>query len=316
MANYLGRGAYLGVAEEVTWGTAVARARWTRVSSVGLKRTVTKQVVPHLHGPSAGNAGQQHFTLTTDRVAGSVSFPVSVDDYVFSTFLKHAFGAVSTSGTGPYTHAITPAESLPVGLTLEEGRGTQHAQVIEGCQITRLTIAGQVGGGPITCTADFIGETTGGATTVGSPTFTTPVWLEPRHTGQLTWNSVAYDFKSFEVIIDNHLEEVEKIQSANAAGIERGQPTEFLVRITRVRTSNALQDAYEARTQAGGSFAITNGTKSITFTLYNAIIDEYSGPDAVSNFGQLEESITFRCFADSTDEAIEVSLVNANSAVY
>lgn len=47
---------------------------------------------------------------------------VKIAPTAIGTLLKHAIGAVATTGTGPYTHTYT-AGDLPVGLVLERDRG-------------------------------------------------------------------------------------------------------------------------------------------------------------------------------------------------
>jgi hypothetical protein len=58
-----------------------------------------------------------------------------------TTLFKHALGSVSTTGSNPYTHVISGASSLPVGLQFEKGF-TDIAQyfLYKGCRINTLNM--------------------------------------------------------------------------------------------------------------------------------------------------------------------------------
>lgn len=60
--------------------------------------------------------------------------------------LKHAMGAISTTGTGPYTHTFTMAEEYPSpGFTFYSLVGDDWLQAYD-CFITSLSIRGESGG--------------------------------------------------------------------------------------------------------------------------------------------------------------------------
>lgn len=312
---YLGYGAYLGSGEESVYGTAVARDRWTRVNSVGIRRARTKQTVDDITSVGSTFPNVRHVFTASDRVSGSFVFNASYDSTFLQRQLYHAMGAVNTSGTGPYTHVYTTDLDLPAGQTLEQGAGNSYAEVFEGCKVNRLTLDVEPGR-LMTCSVDVIGETSGGPTTQGSPSqVANPVWINPVHGGQFTFNSVSYTIKRFQLTIDNKLSERDQIGSLETLEPARTARAEYTIQVVLERVSNALHTAYLNDTQADAQIVFQNipAAKSITFDLMNAMIMEYD-PPAVSQVGPLEESVTFRGFADSSDGGLQITLVNGNSA--
>ena len=312
---YLGRGAYAGSGVEVTWGTAVTRTRWEYVTGPGLKRTRSRAVVDHMHGPSFGpNVRHQH--LVSDRVAGSLAFRAHYGSTFLQRMLEAATGGTpaTTGSETPWTHAFTLAAALPA-LTIEQGSGTGHAEVFSGCRVNRLTLG--IGVGELmSVNADIIGKTSGGPVALGSPslpTVTMPAWMSHHHAGVLSWNSVNYTVKRAEFVIDNKLAEREGLGSLNAVQIDRSALAEVMVRVTLNRLNNNFHTAHFADTESDGSLTFTSGAHSLAFAFHNATIDEYDAP--ASSVGPIEESVTFRCFSDGTDEGLKFTLINGNETV-
>lgn len=313
---YQGRGAYIGAGEESTWGTAVALTRYARATNVGIRRNRTLQRVPHLVAAS-GSANAQHRFTASDRVSGGFGFLAAYNDHFFGMILKHALGGLATSGAGPYAHVFTPEAALPNGLTLKQGMGTGYSETFEGCQINRLTLS-VAANGIMACAVDVIGETSGGAAAVGTATYATigaDNWIQARQGGTLTWNSAAYRLKSLEVVIDNRLSERDQIGSLNSLEPVRSDLQMITVRCGLERLNDVLHTAYLASTEADdGTITFTgSGNESLVIDFHNAALVEYD-PPAVSSVGPLEESLTFECLSDGTNEGIEITLNNDNTA--
>jgi hypothetical protein len=320
MALYLGRESFVGFGEESTWGTAVSRTRWARVlpGGLGIRRDRPKIPVPDL-GTSGATYVPRQFFVERDRVSGTLRGNASYDEQHVAILLKHALGQVATSGVGPYTHTLSPELALPAGLTIEKGVGPaagsdNYSEVFEGCKVNRLTLDVAFGG-LMTWEADIVGETSGGATTRGTPTLgaAAPVYVAHHHGATLLWNSVAYSVKSARYVIDNKLAERDKVGSLNTLEPQRSGPPEIVGEFTIERVSNALQAGYLAETQSDAVIVFTDPVNSytMTWTITNALITEYdTGPDG---WGPVEDRVKFTGFRDASKEGGTVVIVNANS---
>lgn len=80
---------------------------------------------------------QRSETLTSDRIpvepiAGNIdvvdSLAMEISAQDIGKLLKHLMGGVSTAGTNPYTHTITPG-ALPIGCILEKDHGANISGV-------------------------------------------------------------------------------------------------------------------------------------------------------------------------------------------
>jgi hypothetical protein len=87
-------------------------------------------------------------------VRGDLQF--YLDPTTISFFAYAALGAVSTAGTGPYTHTITPSESLPWLTLFREVGGGLLVETYIDCKVTSLRISGQAGQ-PAMLTVSFVG---------------------------------------------------------------------------------------------------------------------------------------------------------------
>src|SRR6266540_7305160 len=100
--------------EEITYGTASA-TEFLQLPIAefngGLKsQSVKSRVLRGDRNPTEGFRGR-------NEVAFDLVMQPGVRDIAFT--LKHALGAVTTTGAGPYTHAIKVG-TLPVGLTVDK----------------------------------------------------------------------------------------------------------------------------------------------------------------------------------------------------
>ena len=313
MAVYLGAGAAVGFGAESTWGTAVARTRWERSVSTGIRRVRSREVVADLAGPGGGSANYLHTFTSRDRVRGTIGFNGHMNSYGLTMLLKYAMGSVTDGGAGPYTHTYTLALSLPTGLTIEQ-ISANYGEVFEGCKVNRLTLTHEVGR-PMMVEADIIGETSGGATSAGTASFvSTYDYVQGHHGGSFTWNSVAYTIRRMQITIDNKLIERDAIGTLNSLEPKRGEKTDILCSLDIERDSDALQTAYLADTASTtATMTFTSGSNSIAYTLHNSQIFDYDPPASISGIGPLVQRLTLRGLSDGTNGGLGVVVTNANS---
>lgn len=313
---FLGAGLAIGIGEESTWGTAVARARWERATSSGLRRTFVREAVGGL-GVNGPSLNQFHTFTSRNRVGGSLAFFAQYNSYGLSTLLKHAMGTVGTTGAGdPYMHTYQLRKALPTGLTIEVTTA-DYAEVFEGCKVNRLILTHDVGALP-RVEADIIGETSAGPAAAGSPTYVADAdyaYIHQQVGGTLSWNSVEYVIRRLVVTIDNKLEARDQIGSLSTLEPVRGAHQEVTFAVDIERTVNTLHTAYLAGTASDATFTFAaSAGRSIAYTLQNAEIFDYDPPANISSVGPLVQRVTFRGFDDGTDEGLGVVLVNKNSA--
>ena len=113
--------------------------------------------------------------------------------------IEMAFGDLNTTGgSAPYTHDFTPDIDLP-SATLEVQRGTGITNQMErftGIKVSSLAISCEAGG-EMTASLDFIEKTSVARAANITPSFGTGVSVLHFHAGQLSFNSVNYDVRSF-----------------------------------------------------------------------------------------------------------------------
>lgn len=137
MAQATGSRSQLAFVEEVTFGTTpntpdmnglpfTSESLMTEINTFQSEEIRSDRMVQKV---LAGNI----------RPAGDVNFELQPEG--LTTLFKHALGSVATSGSGPYTHQIDGASSLPTGLTIEKGF-TDVAQYFQytGCRINTLNM--------------------------------------------------------------------------------------------------------------------------------------------------------------------------------
>jgi hypothetical protein len=124
----VGLDAQIGLAEEVTWGTYVAPARWTEFSSETLGLDIERSEFIALKAPGR--------VIKTGRwVPGKRGAGGDIETAVFNkgqgVFWKHALGTIATStptnGVLTRDHTATPGDLLGKGLSVQVGRPFRNA---------------------------------------------------------------------------------------------------------------------------------------------------------------------------------------------
>lgn len=313
---YLGRGLTAGIGVESTWGTAVSRTNWLRLT--GAHITIDDDVRPRPHFGRLGEtaAVRREVDHLARRASGYIEWLLSYDD---STLLMigAAMGAssVATTGSGPYTHTHTLKEALPVGLTVELIRGNGSAQVFEGGLVTRLTISGSAGE-ILRCRADMVFETGGALTSAGSPTYSSngaPVIYH--QAGNLTHGSLNDKIKAIEVVLDNSLNVERALFGSNLISKPvRNDFASVTARITREWDGTVEHAAYLAGTAGDAAITFTGASPlSFGIEVHNAEIVD-NPLQAITSAGAQDVAFTLMGMNDGTDQGLEIVVVNGNSS--
>ena len=309
---FLGRGAALGFGVEVDWSTPVARTNWMRVVSAGIDRTVDKVPRPHLGTLGATSANRRSHFLASDMVAGDFEIVASYDDSTL-LLLEYGLGAVATTGAGPFVHTFTLADTLPIGLTVEQIFGTGGAEVYAGCMVTNLGISCAVGE-VMRLTGSVIGHTSAGRVAAGTPTYS-PLGASVIHhqAGVFTFNGNTYNLKSMDLTVDNKLATRQQLGTLLTSQPNRSDFMEVGVSVTLEYSTESLQAELYADNQGDATITFTGlGNNVAAFTFQDAYITTVSTP--VSGTDVIELSVDFICESDGTDEGLSIAITNDNAS--
>lgn len=304
----LGFNTFLKVGRESTYGTSVSRTVTFPVRSFGLAETVTWSPRETLDG--IVNRAKSKSSV---NVGGPVDLLVT---YAGFGILWYALlGANSTSGpvSGKYTHALTLAKALP-SLTCEAVHDSDMGEVFPGCMVTKGTIKVEPGKN-VSATFDFIGRSSDGPASAGTPSHTTSRDLVVSFAeGEITWDGSTFETTSCEVTVDHKLQRRAVNGAYTTAKPNRSGPIDILVKIEVAWESNALQEAYRAGTSSNLQVLFTNDDgDELTILLHNAYIEAFSRP--IQSHGLVKQTITFRAMADATNGGLAVTLLNEQSSL-
>lgn len=305
---YTSFGTVLGVGQESTWGTAVARTVWFPVVRSGLQRK-PRWAPRNTISESTGSRNRRSKFLAEDMAGGPVTLEMTYEG--FGYWLKHLLGQVTTTGVGPYVHTFSLARALPTGLTLEEVRGDSgNAEVYSGCKVGKGTITVEAGK-VVTFAADIIARTSGGRTTAGTPTHTTsrdlPIVFS--EAGSITWNALTLGAAKLEFVIDNKVATRLQIGDTKTKEPTPSDAMDVLVSVDLEYTEETMWTAFLAGTTSDLTVTFTDsGSRSLAVTANAAYLESLSDP--IEGNGVIKRTATFRCTADSGSEGFVVALTN------
>jgi hypothetical protein len=305
---YLGRGAAIGLGEESTWGTAVSRDNWRPLISSNLTRTVERIPRADLHSDAAAATRKGHYDLIVE--AGGTAEMLATYDNI-GMLLKHACGALATTGGGPYTHTYTLSAALPTGLTLEFIRGTGTSEVFEGCKINQATLACSAGEA-MTLSVDFIAEDGAARGSAGTPTYAAVEQVVLyHHAGQMSIAGNNYSINSLSLVLNNNLTRRNLLGSDLTKEPVRGDFTEITMSV-EVEAADQLYADLRSGAQADATITFTGtGSKSLAITLQNAYLTECTDP--VNDAGIVSQSLTLVGESDGTDYGLKIEVGNADA---
>lgn len=308
-----GRGAAIGIGQETTYGTSVARSDWAQTVSSSLHRKVTRNFRPGLVGVAASFVRRRTVSGITE-CGGSLEHVLTYEG--LGMLLKNALGAATSTGAGPYVHTYK-IDDLPPGLTLESiesGDSGNVAQVAEGVKISRMTLKWSSPSDVAMVSCDFLAEDVGAYTTAGTPSYDAGALDMVGHQlGALAFGGNSYDLISLEMTIDNKLTRRNKLGSRLTKEPARSDfATVTWVAEVEWENGNAITDH---RNEVQGDAVVTStgtGNHAATFTLHNAQI--WDTPKPVSGPGPGTMRITFEGTSDGTDEGFQIAITNDNAS--
>lgn len=301
----------VGFAAEATYGTAVTVTKFVEVDSWSLKK------VPNWMRSEGVRAGQlmdrsEDAAIGTFDVTGSMTHDLTAQN--MALLFKHALGAVSTSGAGPYTHEITPGDKLGLSLTQQGGipdvAGTVQPFTGSGVKIIGFEVS-WARDQFVKVTWDLLAKDLVTATALATASYTSsnPPYGWP-HVAVTVAGSA---FKS----LSGKIKYGQNLGTRFYAG---ATTTDQPLQNARVAASCELTGHFEglthyARTLDGTegavSVAITNGTNSITFAGNARFLD---GAPELANIDYVEQPLTAEFTATGADSTgFKVTVISGES---
>jgi hypothetical protein len=215
MARAQGARALMALAFETTYGTPPASG-YTRMpfasTSLGAEQ-------PLLNSELLGY-GRDPLAPLKDAVTADGDVVVPLDAAGFGFWLKAAFGAPTTTGTGPWTHEFQSGSWTLPSMSIETGMPeVPRYAMYSGCVLDQITWQMQRSG-LLTATARLVaqGETVGTTTSAFGAPASPPTALELKRfghfNGQVTRNGTALgNVVSADITYANNLDRIETIRS-------------------------------------------------------------------------------------------------------
>ena len=325
MAIQFGRNSYIQVKEESTYGTAETSGLTDmRLVSCTLQKTIERSKKTYLNHGEAGfvNSTFDAFNVTGGNITGPLHYAGNGD------ILLAALGQVVTTGSSaPYSHTFKPLAALP-SITVNLFRGKRAGssnhpfkEVFKGCMVSTLTIS-CAAGEEATFSAEIIAQDSDARAavnnTVAFPASAEPVFHHQLTAARLSWNGSAnYEIRSFEIVIDNKLERRNNLGTQLTAEPTISDVREVRMTVTMDLDSEQFYTDFITTPSAvdGDAILIMDGVGShneMTFTIHNAVIEEYSDP--LTTFGRIEATVTFLgTVSTGGDEAISIKMQNGNA---
>lgn len=310
-----GRGAFIKLGEEGTYGTIAASMPVdNRIISASFQKTQEKERKTHLSQSGAGGFQNGHFDAFLN-VGGSIDLPLLYEGT--GMLIKAAVGAVTTTDLSPatpqYQHDYVPSSngelpSLSIGLQ----RGTGEYEVFLGCKVATMSISGTAGE-EVTASFEIIAQDANARSTATSSSFGSGRQIFHYESGDLNYNSATYKMKSFELSLDNKLERRNVLGDKKTLEPITNDVKDITLSVTLEMQDNNLYDDYLNGTQSDLEFTFTNSDGDLCNVLIrNCYITDYD--DAVNTFGAIERTMTFVGEGDASNEPIRIRITNNQSS--
>lgn len=314
MALKSGLAAQLGVKAESTWGTFVAPTRFYPLISESLTEEIDRI-------ESEGIVTGLRVLNSVQWAAGNVDVGGDIQTELYQqgmgALLKACFGAVSTSGAGPYTHTFTPGDLTDDHLSVQVGKpdvaGTVQPFSFSGMKVTDWELSMEAGG-LVTLSTSLVGKQLATSESLATASF---------GTGAAT----PFTFKHASATIAGGAANVKKLTISGSNGLDsdrrfigseyRAEPLEAELReysgtvdlefesLTQMnRFRNATEVALVSTISAGASASLTT-TMNVRF--------DGATPE-VDGRGIVQLSAPYKCIGSTTDaSAITAVLINTDS---
>lgn len=314
MALKSGLAAQLGIKAETTFGTFVAPTRFHPLISESISEEIERI-------ESEGIVAGRRILASAQWAPGNVTVAGDIQTELFQqgmgALLKQCFGAVSTSGSDPYTHTLTPGDLDDDSLSLQVGipdvAGTVQPFSVAGVKVTDWELSVDAGG-LVMLSTSIVGQSLVTSEALATASF---------GSGGVT----PFTFKHASATVAGGAANVKKLTLSGSNGLDTdrrfigsatiSQPLEAELReytgvvdlefesLTHMnRFRNGTEVALVATISAGASASLTITTN----VRFDGATPEVDGK------GVVQLSTPFKCVAPTTDaSAITAVLINSDA---
>lgn len=319
MAIRTGLNTRIAFGEESAYGTEVARTVTQRLISTTLQRKVTLEPLPDLVSISGTGRVRGVKFQSMERVSGEQRAVACYEGNALGILLKHALGSVATTGVGPYVHTHTVGDALPTGLSSElqrgmDGSAASTAEEFLGGRVSKLSLECDPGKA-MEVIYTLLCKTGNARASQSLPALSATQYpVLHHHAGTVSWNGNTYTLAKFGLSIDNKLPEIHELGSQF---ITEPPIVDFADVMLEAEIISRNDNAYTGQlvgTQGDLTitFDDTANTKTMAFTLHNAVIEEST--EAISGPGEIRLKVRWRGYAATSESGLSIAITNGNSS--
>lgn len=308
----LGASAYVGWAEESTWGTGVTPTDFYKPAG----GETVRWNPTHWLDPSLGTAAVEDVFLGTSTVGGDVPLPFRYEGLEYP--LKHLLGSVSTAAEGDgYKHTFTPADDLPTGMTWHIYRDIPAAKSFRavGVKIPKGVFTVERNA-PLMFTPTILGKAET-LETKQSPTYTTTTLLKPSElvVTKSTFTGTI-DVLSATIEVNNPLTE-DRFDLAASGDFKEPQRSDKRTVTATIEGEFSEEEQYDDWVdETEGSIIFTWTGPLISGTTYYGLVMTLNGkitarPPQVSDAGPVKMTMAFQGIQTGSTPEIKLELVNS-----
>lgn len=316
MASGSGLNAQLGFAAETTYGTAVTPTRFIPFTSESI------ELNPDFLESAGIIAGQQilnsnQWTMGVKRIGGDIAMEMLTRQC--GLLLHHAMGSItSSSSAGTSTHIITPGDLGGLGLTVQVGRPSGAAGVVQPFTYAGVKIASFELAVAATENATFglsvVAQSHTTATALATATYATVGSPYSFASGSFSLATSSLCVRSARVAGDNMLD-TERVCVGQSYIDEpvTGEYREFTGEVELEFPDLIHYNRFNAGTEGTLNLLLSNGTSSIR-AVGNVRTDAY--PVTVQDRGLVVLSASFKCTASvvgNNGSALTLTYVTADT---
>lgn len=240
----------------------------------------------------------------------------------FGTWLRHAFGAVATTGAGPYVHTFTLGDLCGVSFTMQDNvpfgpcGATNNPNTYAGCKIASWELS-QEAGGSVMFAPEIVAASGTDATALATASYAAAAKPFCWGSTTVTVGGTTIPVKSWKVSVDQKLDVDRHLIRGSAARLEpvRTDLIEATVEFEPEWTDATWQAAALAGTTLGPFVATaTEGANSLALTVQSFQIDEATRP-GLSGRETLMQTVKGTVLAPSSGDAIEAVYTTTDATV-
>lgn len=302
----------IGWKSEVTWGTGVTVDTFVPVLE---SSHTTDEGYLRAMGIRAGRRTQAPARLGARVVSGSVN--MELPNTSIAVLMKHMFGAVNTTGAGPYTHTYTPGAHLSKSLTLQTGitdaTDTVQPFTASGVKLEAWELSASVGELAM-LSFEWTGKDIVTATALASASYTAGLQPYTFVEGSITVNgSAVASANAVTLSATKNLRNDRHVLGSRSIREQlEDAHFEFSTEISADFDSLTLYNLAVAATQVASVLTFSNGTESLTITCSGQVVGD---APSLTRIGLEEQTIRLDHSSATTDAAaITAVLINSESS--